>query len=432
MAQLKTADQMLRYCQEHGTDGGARLNRNRSHFQVIADDLKPGEVALIAFTGLMNYFNWGFAVTQKRIIIGQKQFFGRFVKSVHLDKINDITLRVGPIHGFLEIDTIKDTFEVCVKPETAGNIRDLLQTAIENGPKIQPSGMENSEVTRRNFEVEKESYTVKCRHCGTRYRGNRCPDCGYATAPEYEPPRRSKKFVVIATGFMALLAAVVLGGYALFFSGSDDRLNNSSEPKPTDAAIDSTSVSSVESDETMDADTETVAEVEQYLSEHWNGETSVRVQDQILEVVLCASGDIPDFLDDAQAAASEISRYASSDQDLIRSTVTVKAGLDFTDDIYLTFFDEKLFFRADEAGEYQEPNDEFITLDEFNQIQDGMTYQDVVNIIGATGELVSSADIGDPQYVTKMYSWEGKALGANAVITFQGGTVYGKSQFGLE
>lgn len=133
MAQLKTADQMLRYCQEHGTEGGARLNRNRSHFQVIADDLKPGEVALIAFTGLMNGFNWGFAVTQERIIIGKKNLLGRFVKSVYLNKINDITMRVGPIHGFIEVDTIKEKFEFCVQPDIAGNIRDLLQVSIEKG-----------------------------------------------------------------------------------------------------------------------------------------------------------------------------------------------------------------------------------------------------------------------------------------------------------
>lgn len=133
MAQLKTADQMLRYCQEHGTDGGAWLNRNRSHFQVIVDDLKPGEYALIAFTGLMNGFNWGFAVTQERIIIGQRRLFGRFLKSVYLNRINDITMRVGPIHGFIEIDTLKERFEFCVKPDMAANIRDLLQVSIEKG-----------------------------------------------------------------------------------------------------------------------------------------------------------------------------------------------------------------------------------------------------------------------------------------------------------
>lgn len=432
MAQLKTAEQMIRYCQEYGTDGGVQWNRNKSHFRVIADDLQPGEVALIAFTGLMNYFNWGFAVTPKRIIIGQKRLFGRTVKSIYLDKIHGITLRTGPVHGFLEIDTIKDTVEICVKPETASDIRDLLQAAIENGSKMQTDSVENSSVNQRNFAVEGESYTVMCRHCGTKYKGGRCPECGLVTMPEYETPRRSKKFVVVATGAVALIAVVSIGGYILFFSDSEDRSKNSSEPDFTDAAVENPSVSSEEIDETMEADMQTVSEVEQYLAEHWDGETSVRIQDQILEVVLCASGEIPDFLDEAQTAASEISSYTNSNQNLIRSTIMVKAGLDFSDDIYLTFFDENLSFRADEAGEYQEPNDEFITMDEFNQIADGMTYQDVVNIIGSTGELVSSVDLGDPQYETKMYSWLGKGIGANAIISFQGGTVYSKSQFGLE
>lgn len=174
MAQLKTADQMLRYCKEHDMDGGARWNRNRSHFQVIADDLKPGEYALIAFTGLMGGFNWGFAVTKERIIIGQERMLSHFVKSVYLDKLNDITMRVGPIHGFLEIDTIKEKFEICVKPETAGNIRDFLQAAIENcrGSKQQ---IEKSNAS----SIEEEVLAMK-----------RLLDMGAITQEEYDAKKK--------------------------------------------------------------------------------------------------------------------------------------------------------------------------------------------------------------------------------------------------
>ena len=75
-----------------------------------------------------------------------------------------------------------------------------------------------------------------------------------------------------------------------------------------------------------------------------------------------------------------------------------------------------------------------ITLEEFNSIETGMTYEQVVEIIGGEGTVLSETDVtGDAQYKTTMYSWEGKGnLGANANITFQAGKVVSKAQFGLE
>lgn len=75
-----------------------------------------------------------------------------------------------------------------------------------------------------------------------------------------------------------------------------------------------------------------------------------------------------------------------------------------------------------------------ITLEEFNQIETGMTYEQVVEIIGTEGTVMSESDItGDGQYKTTIYSWQGEgSLGANANITFQTGKVVSKAQFGLE
>lgn len=75
-----------------------------------------------------------------------------------------------------------------------------------------------------------------------------------------------------------------------------------------------------------------------------------------------------------------------------------------------------------------------ITLEEFNQVETGMTYEQVVEIIGTEGTVMSESDItGDGQYKTTIYSWEGEgSLGANANITFQAGKVVSKAQFGLE
>ena len=80
-----------------------------------------------------------------------------------------------------------------------------------------------------------------------------------------------------------------------------------------------------------------------------------------------------------------------------------------------------------------EDNPDTITLDEFNQIRSGMEYQEVFDIIGGRGELLSDVDLGlGDEYYTAIYSWTGEgSLGANANVTFQGGKVVSKAQFGL-
>lgn len=79
-------------------------------------------------------------------------------------------------------------------------------------------------------------------------------------------------------------------------------------------------------------------------------------------------------------------------------------------------------------------NDTKISLEEFNQIETGMSYEEVVEIVGGEGTVLSESDItGDGQYKTTIYSWDGNGmLGASANVTFQGGKVISKAQFGLE
>lgn len=78
--------------------------------------------------------------------------------------------------------------------------------------------------------------------------------------------------------------------------------------------------------------------------------------------------------------------------------------------------------------------EETISMAEFNAIQTGMTYDQVVKIIGTDGELSSSVDMFDEsEYKTELYVWKGNGVvGSNANVTFQGGKVVAKSQIGLE
>lgn len=83
------------------------------------------------------------------------------------------------------------------------------------------------------------------------------------------------------------------------------------------------------------------------------------------------------------------------------------------------------------SADLSEATAELITLDEFNTIQNGMSYEEVVEIIGSEGEASSTATVGD--ITTSIYMWKGKgSVGANANVTFIDNKVSAKAQFGLE
>lgn len=69
-----------------------------------------------------------------------------------------------------------------------------------------------------------------------------------------------------------------------------------------------------------------------------------------------------------------------------------------------------------------------ISADEFARIQEGMTYSEVVAIVGEPGEEISSSNMAG--YTTKMYSWQ-NFDGSNANVMVQNGRVVMKAQFGL-
>ena len=71
-----------------------------------------------------------------------------------------------------------------------------------------------------------------------------------------------------------------------------------------------------------------------------------------------------------------------------------------------------------------------ITLSEFDQIETGMSYEDVVAIIGSEGELLSTATAGE--ITTSIFVWYGKDGISNANVTFSNNAVMAKAQIGLE
>jgi hypothetical protein len=76
------------------------------------------------------------------------------------------------------------------------------------------------------------------------------------------------------------------------------------------------------------------------------------------------------------------------------------------------------------------PRTSGVTLANFNRIREGMSYQEVVSILGSPGELTASSDVAGIK--TVMYQWEGESFGANMNAMFQNGKLVTKAQFGLE
>ena len=72
----------------------------------------------------------------------------------------------------------------------------------------------------------------------------------------------------------------------------------------------------------------------------------------------------------------------------------------------------------------------YMTMDKFNRIENGMTYRQVVEIVGTEGTVLSSSEILG--VTTTMYYWYGSDGISNANIMVQDGVVISKSQFGLQ
>lgn len=102
--------------------------------------------------------------------------------------------------------------------------------------------------------------------------------------------------------------------------------------------------------------------------------------------------------------------------------------------IYATYINGKQTYSMFGENTGSQNNPSTISLEEFEAIQTGMSYQEVFDLVGSRGELLSEVDMGlGDEYYTAVYAWEGEgSLGANANVTFQGGQVTAKAQSGLE
>lgn len=74
---------------------------------------------------------------------------------------------------------------------------------------------------------------------------------------------------------------------------------------------------------------------------------------------------------------------------------------------------------------------EYITMDEYNQIETGMTYEEVQKIVGGTGEVSVQSETAGIKII--IVTWYGNGVaGSNANVTFTNNEVTTKAQVGLQ
>ncbi len=71
-----------------------------------------------------------------------------------------------------------------------------------------------------------------------------------------------------------------------------------------------------------------------------------------------------------------------------------------------------------------------VTLAQYQLLKTGMTYQQVVGILGGKGVEISRNENGGG--VTVIYKWEGDGIGANLNATLRDGQLIQKTQSGLK
>lgn len=133
MVELKTAKQMYEYCVENKLGTGTTKGWAVKHFQLLIDNLKPGEKIYSVFIGLHNFKsltehegNYAYALTDKRILMAQHKLLGSNVKSIDIENVNDIGLTKRGVIGIglsiICIDTFKEIFNVAVNVSFGENI----------------------------------------------------------------------------------------------------------------------------------------------------------------------------------------------------------------------------------------------------------------------------------------------------------------------
>lgn len=288
-----------------------------------------------------------------------------------------------------------------------------------------------------------------CPKCGTKYTGNRCPECKHWTTDDEKDRSNRRKYGLLGGGlvlFLTLLGIIwVLYDTNSFFGSLETQFNDIYDEDGNHSTMGSNSTNSaviIQTDASHSDKDDIKEEAQKILEEFYSSEEilSIRPQETKIEVqisspVLSSQGAPEDWAEIQGRAKSACSQLKSDlGEESFSSYILYLVDPENVNLLSVMGDEVKYDVFGDNDFSVPVDNPGTISLEEFNAIKTGMTYQEVFDIVGSRGEVLSEVDLGlGDEYYTAMYTWDGEgSLGANANVTFQGGKVTSKAQFGLE
>lgn len=119
--------------------------------------------------------------------------------------------------------------------------------------------------------------------------------------------------------------------------------------------------------------------------------------------------------------------HFANDEDLYHGSLSYDGGVPIS-----AYMDAHDITASLESEAFMNPtpvNPPSCSYEEYLQIENGMTYDQVVEIIGSEGKEASTATVGGT--TSSVYQWDGSAKYSNVAITFTNNAVVAKAQAGL-
>ncbi len=248
--------------------------------------------------------------------------------------------------------------------------------------------MENNQT---NQQPAPQGPTKPCKYCKSLIPKNAkvCPVC-------------RKKQSGIGKWFIIIIIAIVI--IAAIIGGNDDSASSSANSN-SDTTIQKNNVSSEQANTATEKGTTGLTE------EKYDSIETGMTYDEVVNII----GE-----DGTNISESEVAG--------IKTVIYEWTASDSWGNANITFQNGKVVNKA-QFG-VSSGDDIEITIEQYNAIETGMTYEEVVEIMGGDGSLLSDTEIAGS--TSQIYMWNGNSFGANANITFSDGKVIAKAQVGLK
>ncbi|MDO4976828.1 MAG: PH domain-containing protein [Eubacteriales bacterium] len=153
MMNFTSSADMYQHCLSNNLCGTASRNTAIKNFELALESLDRDEqitgifVALYGFKSALSHLGeYAFVITNRRILMTQKQLMQKKVKSLSLENINNISLWKSGLWGTITIDTIKEKLVIGCGSQHVQAVHDEIQNALNSSKSvssINPSSNDN-------------------------------------------------------------------------------------------------------------------------------------------------------------------------------------------------------------------------------------------------------------------------------------------------